>query len=187
MPTNEERSEREISQFMSQPPAQVFAYYNQDPRVGGQIQNWMGAKLGTITWVGKVSRPMGGKVVSIRMKAINGLTYAGKCNLSSGNYCKLRQVKPKLYTERDSSNSRRDPQNPYNRSSLTGYNVYDKNGKLRWVQVQTANEAFELMRNLGGGSISERYSDRGAIREVLFGAWETREGNPPKLPSWVIT
>jgi len=101
MTTNEQRSEREVSEFLSHPPDQVFAYYSQDPAVGGHIGNWMGAKLGTITWVGKISRPMGGKVVSIRMKAINGLIYAGKCNLSSGTYCRLRRVAPKLYSERD--------------------------------------------------------------------------------------
>lgn len=113
MITNEQRSEREISEFLSHPPDEVFAYYSKDPAVGGHIGNWMGARMGTITWVGKVSRPMGGKVVSIRMKGINGLIYAGKCNLSSGTYCRLRRVAPKLYSERDVRRPRRDPDDQY--------------------------------------------------------------------------
>ena len=38
---------------------------------------------------------MGGKVVSIRMRGKNGAHYAGRCNLSSGTYCRLRKMKGK--------------------------------------------------------------------------------------------
>lgn len=90
--SNRAKGKLEVHEFLRDAPSELFAYYKGDARVGEAIVNWMGDKLGTITKRGKESRPFGGKVVSIQMKAINGATYSGRCNLSSGNYCKLRKM-----------------------------------------------------------------------------------------------
>ena len=91
--SNRAKSRLGIYEFMRDSPDKIFAYYRGDARVGDLITNGMGGQLGVIIHRGKESRPFGGKVVSIRMKAINGFTYAGRCNLSSGTYCRLKKVK----------------------------------------------------------------------------------------------
>lgn len=90
-PTDNEMGRLEIFEFLVHPPERYFAYYDDGFRY---IQTWMGGVLGTIISKGREHRPMGGRVVSIRARAINGYTYVGSCNLSSGTYCKLRRSKP---------------------------------------------------------------------------------------------
>jgi hypothetical protein len=87
-PTNEEMGKLEVYEFTHHPPEKLFAYYSSDMK---RITSWMGDVLGTITHVGRERRPMGGRVVSVRVQAINGLSYVGQCNLSSGSYCRLRR------------------------------------------------------------------------------------------------
>lgn len=89
-PTNEELGKLEVWEFVHDRPETVFVYYSSDMK---HVQTWMGDVLGVITNVGKERRPMGGRVVNVRVRAINGLNYVGQCNLSSGNYCRLRQSK----------------------------------------------------------------------------------------------
>ena len=87
-PTNEEMGKLEVYDFLHNLPEKLFAYYSSDMK---HITTWMGDVLGTITHVGRERQPMGGRVVSVRVNAINGLSYVGQCNLSSGSYCRLRR------------------------------------------------------------------------------------------------
>ena len=89
-PSNEQMSQLEVYEFVTKPPDKVFAYYNDDMT---RIQTWTGDVLGTIVWRGQETRPMGGRVVRVRVHAINGHHYAGTCNRSSGTYCVLRRTK----------------------------------------------------------------------------------------------
>lgn len=82
-PTNEEIGQVEVFEFIARPPEKYFACYDDGLR---HIQTWMSDVLGTIISKGSERRPMGGRVVSIRARAINGYTYVGTCNLSSGTY-----------------------------------------------------------------------------------------------------
>ena len=92
LPSNEELGELEFFNFMTQRPETIFAYYEGDARVGQEIRTWPGQKIGVVVWRGTETRPMGGRSVSIRMQGLNGFLYAGRCNLSSGSYCRLRKM-----------------------------------------------------------------------------------------------
>jgi hypothetical protein len=87
-PTNAELSKLEIHDIMRNPPEKLFVYYDKEFR---HVSTWMGDVVGTIVQRGRERRPMGGRVVSVRVRAINGYTYLGTCNLSSGSYCRLRR------------------------------------------------------------------------------------------------
>ena len=93
--SNRAKSKLEVHEFMRSPPDELCAYYKDDARVGEAITNWMGETLGHVTKRGRETRPFGGKVVSIQMRGKNGVMYAGRCNLSSGTYCKLRRMRGK--------------------------------------------------------------------------------------------
>jgi hypothetical protein len=90
-PSNEELGELEYYGFMTSHPEHVFAYYKGQAEVGQDITNWMGHVLGRIVHRGVERRPMGGRVVSVHVAGANGISYVGTCNLSSGNYCRLRR------------------------------------------------------------------------------------------------
>lgn len=70
---------------------------------------------------------------------------------------------------RSPSSPRRD--NPYDRTSLTGYNVYNRNGRLVWGPVDRAEDAYAKVREIGGGTITERWSVKGVIHEKPYGQW----------------
>jgi hypothetical protein len=91
-PSNRAKGHLEKYEFMANPPDQIFAYYKDSAKVGELITNWMGQRLGVVIHRGTERRPMGGRVVSIRMKGDNGVTYGGNCNLSSGTYCRLKRL-----------------------------------------------------------------------------------------------
>lgn len=95
-PSNDELGELEFYNFMTKAPDAIFAYYKHDARVGEEISNFPGKVLGAIVWRGQETRPLGGRMVSIRMRGVNGFMYAGKCNLSSGTYCRLRKMSGKM-------------------------------------------------------------------------------------------
>lgn len=94
-PSNRARGELEFRRFLAERPEKITAYYKDNARVGAPISFWTGKVIGHITHRGAESRAMGTKVVSIRMKAITGDTYSGRCNLETGDYCNLKKVKGK--------------------------------------------------------------------------------------------
>lgn len=89
-PSNRAFGKLEKFDFLNHPPERLFAYYDRDLRC---VTTWMGDVLGTIVHRGRESRPFGGRVVPIRVRAINGYMYSGRCNLSGGDYCRLRRGK----------------------------------------------------------------------------------------------
>lgn len=94
-PTNEELGRLERRDFMTNPPEHLFAYYGKNADVGEEISTWAGNKLGIIVERGKISHPFSGsgKVVHVVARGYNGHLYSGRCNLSSGTYCRLRRGK----------------------------------------------------------------------------------------------
>lgn len=91
-PTNEERSELEMFEFMRNRPDRYFAYYDKDM---SKVTTWMGQKLGDIIWRGQVYKTgwwPGARKQRVRVRAVTGDTYAGPCELDAGNYCRLRKV-----------------------------------------------------------------------------------------------
>jgi hypothetical protein len=91
-PSNVAKSKLEVYEFLHNPPERAFAYYSDNMR---EIHTFMGHKLGDIVWRGVVMRRGfggGGKTQAIRVRGINGVMYHGNCNLSSGQYCRLRRM-----------------------------------------------------------------------------------------------
>lgn len=87
---NRATSDREIAEWLANPPEKALVYYSDDMR---SVHNWMGVKMGDIVRVGKVTRRFGGKVQAVGVRGTNGVGYHGICNLTGGTYCKLRRVK----------------------------------------------------------------------------------------------
>jgi len=87
---NRETSRKEIDAWMKSPPDRALVYYNDKLT---EVSNWMGVKMGDIVHRGKVqSRWSGGRVQAIRVRGTNGASYHGVCNLTGGNYCRLRRM-----------------------------------------------------------------------------------------------
>ena len=81
----------EVYEFVTNPPDRYFAYVNLDKRI---ITTWTGDKLGDITFRSAPhTSNMGDVRVNIRVKAVNGLNYAGTFYQSAGDYCRIRKVK----------------------------------------------------------------------------------------------
>lgn len=98
--TNEERSKIELYEFVHDPPEKYFAYYDKPLT---KISNWMGVKLGDIiskSGVYEVGFRMvtgrRGRAVNVRIKGINGVTYAGTCYLDAGDYCRMKALKGQI-------------------------------------------------------------------------------------------
>ena len=100
--TNDERSAVEVFEFVKNPPARYFAYVKiyKQPKLGnaqleadryGLVTTWTGDTLGGIYWVGLPFRGnMGDKRINIRVRAINGRSYAGTYYTGAGDYCRLK-------------------------------------------------------------------------------------------------
>jgi hypothetical protein len=159
--SNRAKGKLELHEFMTRPPEKLFAYYKGNAQVGDAITTWMGDVLGTVIHRGKVTHPMGGSVVSIRVRGKNGLEYAGRCNLSSGTYCNLRRV----------ASSRRDPAHVLNRRDPTfakGHAFAIDNGEgLVWPQgsLQKAKKILSFYIDQGWPKshiVARRYDQPGA-------------------------
>lgn len=88
--SNDEISALEVWEFEHDKPGKYFAYVDKEIR---RITTWTGDLLGFITWSSRWQSNFGDRRVSIRVKAINGLTYSGTFFESAGDYCRLRVVK----------------------------------------------------------------------------------------------
>lgn len=89
-PSNRAKGKLEAYEFKHHPPDKFFAYYDMRKLV---VTTFTGDKLGHIVWVGATQRGFGGgKSQSIRVRGINGVMYAGRCNMTGGTYCNLRRM-----------------------------------------------------------------------------------------------
>lgn len=105
--TNEERSLLEVYEFLRDQPGRYFSYVlHNSPsqaaggkdaaKVGDRIANFLGDKLGVISWAGSWYHVNGFGTRStrqnVRVTAINGLVYSGVYFVSSGDYVRLKVV-----------------------------------------------------------------------------------------------
>jgi hypothetical protein len=92
--TNDEIGKIEVYEFVHNLPQKYFLYVNEEKRV---VTTFNGEQLGTITLLGAPYKApaFGGYSTrqSIKIKAINGLTYSGTYYTSSGNYARIKAVK----------------------------------------------------------------------------------------------
>jgi hypothetical protein len=99
--TNKERGAMEVYTFVKERPDTYVAYYKfhaprleGSQRITGIVTTWVGDKLGDIVHTGGEYRSaFRDKRVNIRVRAINGATYAGTAFLDSGDYARLKRTK----------------------------------------------------------------------------------------------
>lgn len=96
--TNDERAAVEVYEFMRDRPSSYFAYVAVPNAARPwckrpMLITWTGVNLGDITLGNTWRDNFGGTRQAIRVRAINGLSYAGTWYKSSGDYARLRAVK----------------------------------------------------------------------------------------------
>lgn len=90
--TNDETSALEVFDFVNDPPARYFLYINETTC---KATTWTGDVLGDVTFGRAWRANMGDARVSIRIRAINGRTYAGTYYKSAGDYARVKAMRRK--------------------------------------------------------------------------------------------
>lgn len=94
--TNEQRADVEVFDWLDNPPDTYFAYIQGRGAIGHWVTNWTGRQLARIVWRGDSYKgPLGDKRFNFRAVGTNGKVYAGTAYVSSGEYVRLRAVKPR--------------------------------------------------------------------------------------------
>jgi hypothetical protein len=97
-PTNDERSQCEIFEFLHDPPQTYFCYIVKDKESGRWIvSNWPGAPLseGRVILGNEYRSNVGDKRRSVWFRAINGKCYAGTFYCGAGDYARVKMTKEK--------------------------------------------------------------------------------------------
>ena len=91
--TNKERSQREVSEWIADPPQAYFVYVrdiNSDGRAP-VVTTWMGDVLGTITgWGATWTDNFGSVRRTIYVHGTNGVDYYGTYFKSAGDYARIK-------------------------------------------------------------------------------------------------
>lgn len=106
---NRETSQREVAEWLANPPERYFAYVKPrenmetmgcsppDTRyLRGTITTWMGDELGIVFGGLPYRDNFGGTRVSIDVVGNNGIIYFGTYYKSSGDYCRIRRYANQL-------------------------------------------------------------------------------------------
>ena len=88
--TNEERSDLEVFEFITNPPAKYVLYIDTGFKLA---RTWTGAKLGYVVFGRTWTDNFGGLRTSIQVWAINGKRYVGTYYRSSGDYARVKLAK----------------------------------------------------------------------------------------------
>jgi hypothetical protein len=92
-PTNEERSDVEVYEWMTEPPVSYFAYVDKIAP-GEVVTNFTGRTLGHITSCGSIWKSnFGDRRQHFTVEGTNGITYSATAYIDSGTYCRMRAVK----------------------------------------------------------------------------------------------
>jgi hypothetical protein len=89
---NKERSAVDVYEFTRDKPERYFVYINEKDRLA---TTWMGDRLGNVSLGREWRDNLGGKRVSITIRAINGETYHGTFYKSAGDYARIKKAKRK--------------------------------------------------------------------------------------------
>ena len=94
--SNEDRSSVEVYEFCQNPPERYFLYIRYSfPEFGKPAiaTTWTGERLGAVTFGQSFRSSFGDKRVPVRIKAINGRTYAGTYYSDAGSYARVKMCK----------------------------------------------------------------------------------------------
>jgi hypothetical protein len=97
-PTNDERSDCELFEFLHDPPRMYFCYVVQDKESGRwKVSNWPGAPLseGRVILGNEYRSNVGDKRRSVWFRAINGKCYSGTFYCGAGDYARVKVTKEK--------------------------------------------------------------------------------------------
>jgi len=89
-PTNDERAQVELYDFIHNVPTKYFLYVNE---ATGKATIWTGIELGTVRFGCAWKDNFGGTRVPITIQAVNGRTYHGTYFKSSGDYARVKLAK----------------------------------------------------------------------------------------------
>lgn len=87
---NRLRSAVEVYEFVQKPPREYVLYID---RGRAKATTWTGEVLGDVSFGQEYGTNMGDRRVPVRVRAINGRTYAGTYFKSAGDYARVRLVK----------------------------------------------------------------------------------------------
>lgn len=101
VPTNAERSQVEVYEFVTNPPDRYFCYVKRNIAAPGVVDN----KVTLTTWTGQILgygylgkcyftgvRPFQSKRYTLKFTGINEVKYKGVYYASSGDYCRIRKI-----------------------------------------------------------------------------------------------
>jgi hypothetical protein len=92
--SNEERGMVELHDWHHNPPADYFAYYSNECRVGDSITTFMGDVIGTVVSNGPIhSKKTYSAKRSVTIRGTNGLIYDGLAEMWNGTYVRMRASK----------------------------------------------------------------------------------------------
>lgn len=92
-PTNGERSQVELFDFVHDVPEKYFLYINEKTNLA---TTWTGVKLGDVWFGREYQTPSFGRAskrVPVTIKAVNGRTYHGTYFKSAGDYARVKLAK----------------------------------------------------------------------------------------------
>ncbi|GAB7002482.1 hypothetical protein JQ593_22795 [Bradyrhizobium viridifuturi] len=89
-PTNDERGQVELFEFMRDIPERYFLYINAKTNTA---TTWNGERLGSASFGREYRDNFGGKRVPVTVRAINGATYHGTYFKSAGDYARVKKAK----------------------------------------------------------------------------------------------
>ena len=93
-PTNEERSQVEVFDFVTDPPSKYFLYINPEKHAA---TTFTGDRLGSVRFGQEYQTPafggFGSTRVPVTIQAINGRVYHGTYFKSSGDYARIKIAK----------------------------------------------------------------------------------------------
>ena len=89
-PSSDEISAIEIYEFVNTPPKVYFVYANEEKRI---VTTWTGEKLGNCNFGKPFQSNFGDWRKPIWVNAINGKKYFGYFFFSTGDYCRIKELK----------------------------------------------------------------------------------------------
>lgn len=105
---NAQQTEAELAHWAMKPETFCPAYYEfpnhgtagqiyrasfYPSNTGAKVSTWMGAKLGDIISARVYQHNFGARMVSMRVRGTNGVTYFGRASWDNGSVIRLRKVK----------------------------------------------------------------------------------------------
>lgn len=88
-PTNDERAQVELFDFVTNPPDRYFLYIREETR---EAVNFTGVRLGTVSFGREWRDNFGGTRRAVSIRSVNGVLYHGTYFKSSGDFARVKRA-----------------------------------------------------------------------------------------------